>query len=70
MAMTAPVAQRIQQQPVEVTALGVPAPPFMGEPTMGYPNNAVYPGQQVRLTDAQLDELLVGVMRRHFSAFR
>ena len=67
--MTARALQRIQQQPVEVTALGVPALPYMGEPTMGYPNNAVYPGQQVRLTDAQLDDLLVEVTRKYFSAF-
>ena len=46
-AMTAPALQGMQQQPVEVVALGVPAPPYMGEPTMGHPNNVVYPGRAV-----------------------
>ena len=46
-AMTALALQSMQQEPVEVVVLGVPAPPYMGEPTMGYPNNVVYPGRAV-----------------------
>ena len=49
-AMTAPALQGMQQQPVEVVALGVRAPPYMGEPTMGHANNVVYPGRAVGAT--------------------
>ena len=45
--MAPPAAQRMPQQPVEVVALGVPAPQHMREPAMGYPNNVLYPGQPV-----------------------
>ena len=33
--------------PVEVVALGVPAPQHVAEPAMGYPNSVLYPGQPV-----------------------
>lgn len=46
-AMSPPALQRMPQEPVEVVALGVPVLQRMREPTMGYPNNALYPGQAV-----------------------
>ena len=51
-ATTPPARQRIMQQPTEVGALGMPVPQHTQEPAVGYPNNIVYPGQRVGITDA------------------
>ena len=40
-------AWRMQQQPVAVLALGSLLAQDAREPAMGYPNNALYPGQAV-----------------------
>lgn len=61
--MTPPALQGMQQQPVEVVALGVPAPQHMRGPAVGYPNNVIYPGQAVVLTDAKLGQLLRSILR-------
>ena len=45
--MTPPKEQRVRQQPVAVVALGMPVLQDTREPAMGYPNNALYPGQAV-----------------------
>ena len=45
--MAPPALQRMRQEPVEVVALGVPLPQYVREPTMGYPNNVLYPGHAV-----------------------
>ena len=60
--MTPPAAQRMQQQPVEIVALGVPMPQHMREPSMGYPNNVAYLGQAV---DERLHQWLDVVVREH-----
>ena len=46
-ALTPPVPQGMQQQTVQVVALGVPVVQHMREPSMGYPNNILYIGQAV-----------------------
>ena len=49
-AMAPPALQHMPQQPVEVVALGVPMPQHVREPTMGYPNNVLYPGRAVDMS--------------------
>ena len=45
--MNPPKVQRMQQQPVAVVALGTPVAQDTRAPAVGYPNNALYPGQAV-----------------------
>lgn len=56
--VTPPAQQGMQQQPVEIVALGNPMPLRMHEPTIGYPNNLAYPGQEPHLTYEQVREVL------------
>ena len=60
--MTPPVQQGMPQQPVEIVALGTPMPQRVHEPTMGYPNNLAYPGQEPHSTDEQIREILDRVL--------
>ena len=62
-AVTPPAQQGMQQQPVEIVALGTPMPQRMQEPTMGYPNNLAYPGQEPHPTYEQVREVLDEVLR-------
>ena len=65
-AVTPPAAQCMQQQPVEIVALGVPMPQHMREPSMGYPNNVAYLGQAV--VDERVHQWLDVVVREHHRA--
>lgn len=69
-AVTPPAQQGMQQQPVEVVALGTPALQRIHEPTMGYPNNVAYPGQEVDMTDERMREILDIVMMKYFGRSR
>ena len=53
-----PAQQGMPQQPIEIVALGTPAPQRMHEPAIGYPSNLAYPGQDPHSTDEQIREIL------------
>ena len=62
-ALIPPAQQGMPQQPVEIVALGNPVPQHMQEPTLGYPNNLAYPGQEPYTTDEEIQAILDSVLR-------